>query len=313
MLPERRAMTAYLLLGLVMLLWAGNSIVARGVRFDVPPLTLAFVRWLGASLILLPFVWRTLRDDLPALRASWKWVLALALLGISAFNGLLYPALHYTTASKALLLQAAVPLLVMVLDRVLHGTGSSLWQKLGTICSMLGVAVIVFEGQLERLLALHLGFGDALLLGSVLVWALYTVLLRHRPKVAPLSFLFVTFTIGALTMAPLALWEWVEGARIVWSGKVVGAFAYVCVLPSIVSYLIYNKATDTVGPARAGQAITLMPLFGAFLSAALLGEMLLDYHWEGMALILAGIALGAMALRRQATGAPAAPRLEDRA
>jgi drug/metabolite transporter (DMT)-like permease len=52
---DRRQLTAFALLGLVMVLWAGNSIVGRAVRFEVPPLTLAFVRWLGASLILLPF------------------------------------------------------------------------------------------------------------------------------------------------------------------------------------------------------------------------------------------------------------------
>jgi drug/metabolite transporter (DMT)-like permease len=68
-------------------------------------------------------------------------------------------------------------------------------------------------------------------------------------------------------------------------------------LPSLLSYFIYNRATEIVGPARAGQAITLMPLFGAFLAAALLGEALHPFHFAGMVLILAGIVVAALAPR----------------
>jgi drug/metabolite transporter (DMT)-like permease len=115
-------------------------------------------------------------------------------------------------------------------------------------------------------------------------------------------------------MAPLALGEWLAGEAIRWGPRVWSAFAYVCVLPSIVSYFIFNSATRTVGPARAGQAITLMPLFGAFLSATLLGERLHPYHLAGMALIVAGIALSVLAGPRQVpAGAAAGAGLEDRA
>jgi drug/metabolite transporter (DMT)-like permease len=67
---------------------------------------------------------------------------------------------------------------------------------------------------------------------------------------------------------------------------------------SIVAYFIFNWAAGVVGPARAGVAITLMPIFGAFLSAALLGEALHGYHFAGMMLILLGIALSFVALRQ---------------
>jgi drug/metabolite transporter (DMT)-like permease len=86
------------------------------------------------------------------------------------------------------------------------------------------------------------------------------------------------------------------------------------VLPSIVSYFIFNAAIRTVGPARAGQAITLMPLFGAILSAVLLGERLHRYHFAGMALILLGIALSVLARPLQEpAGAATGRKLEDRA
>lgn len=312
MLSDRRELRAFALLVLVMVLWAGNSIVGRAVRDDVPPLTLAFVRWFGASLIVLPFAWAGLRRDWPVIVAHWKIVLALGLLGVGAFNALLYSGLQETTATNALLLQSAIPFVVMILDRLLHGVTSPAWQKIGVALSVFGVAAVVFEGDPARVLTLDLGQGDLLIMGSVLVWALYTVTLRHRPPISATSFIAATFLIGVASMAPFAASDWLRGAHIVWNAKVVGAFAYVCVLPSIVSYFIYNSATAVVGPARAGQALTLMPIFGAFLSAGLLGEILFPYHFAGMAFIVTGIVVAALAASGQRTGAPAPPPLEDR-
>src|SRR3990170_4151720 len=234
---DRRHTQAFLLLGLVMVLWAGNSIVARAVRFDVPPFTLAFLRWSGATLAVAPFALRPLRRDWPAIRRGWRPLLFLGLMGIGAFNALLYSGLQYTTATNALLLQAAIPAAMVLFDRLFFGVRSSGWQIVGVSASMLGVAAIVFQGDPAALLRLRFGFGAALL--------------------------------------------------------------YVALLPSLLSYFIYNHATGIVGPANAGQAITLMPLFGAVIAAVLLGERLHGFHFAGMAFILAGIALSLFSARRQ--------------
>lgn len=298
-----RELTALALLVLTMVLWAGNSIIGRAVRDDIPPFTLSFLRWTGASLILLPLAWKGLRRDWPTLMAGWKPVLLLGLTGVAAFNALLYSGLQHTTATNALLLQAAIPPAVLLADWLLHRAQSPRLQKVGVAMSVLGIVVVVFEGEPSHLLTLRLGVGDVLILTAVFSWAFYTVWLRHAPKVAPLSFLAATFPIGIVAMAPLALFELLNGENVVWSESTFGALAYVSLLPSIVAFMIYNHATGVLGPARAGQAITLMPLFGAFLSAALLGERLHPYHFAGMALIGLGIALGAIAGRGQATGA----------
>lgn len=281
------------MLAIVMLLWAGNSIVGRAVRFDIPPFTLAFVRWTGALFILLPFAAKGLWADRAALRRGWKPLLALGVVGIAAFNGFLYSGLRYTTATNALLLQAAIPALVLLLDFLLFRTRSTSRQVAGVVISTLGVIVIVFRGDPQALLGLHFGQGDLLLLCAVVSWSFYTVLLRLRPAVAPFSFVAVTFAIGALVMAPLAASEWREIEQMVPTPRVLAAFAYVAVLPSLVAYSMYNAAVARIGAGRAGQVITLMPLFGAFLSALLLGEVLHGYHLAGMALILLGILIAA--------------------
>jgi drug/metabolite transporter (DMT)-like permease len=112
-----------------------------------------------------------------------------------------------------------------------------------------------------------------------------------------LSFLAVTFAIGVIAMIPLAATEAAEIARIQWTPKVIGGCAYVALFPSVVAYLLFNAAVDEVGAGRAGQTINLMPLFGALLAAALLGEPLYRFHLAGMGLIAIGIALSWMSSR----------------
>ncbi|WP_159977261.1 MULTISPECIES: DMT family transporter [unclassified Novosphingobium] len=299
-MPESRSTTrAFLLLGLVMLFWAGNSITGRAVRGDIPPFTLAFGRWLIAVAVLAPFAARRLWAERAEALAGWRWILALGFLGIVCFNAFIYSGLRHTSAANALLLQASIPALVLVLDRVIFGGRAGALHIAGVAASTLGVVGIVFRGDVSALTTLRLGMGDALILCGVVVWALYTVLLRKKPAISSASFLLLVFMLGALAMAPLAGWEWAEGLHVAWSPKVLAAFAYVGVFPSVLAYFIYNAATAQLGAARAGQAITLMPLFGALLSALLLGEKLERYHLVGMALILAGIVLSALALTRR--------------
>jgi drug/metabolite transporter (DMT)-like permease len=284
------------------------------VRFDVPPFTLAFLRWSGALLVVLPFAIAALRRDWPAIRAGWFWLAVLGMLGIGGFNGLLYHGLRHTSATNALLLQAGIPALVMLADRLLFKVKAERWQSVGVAISTIGVIGIVFQGDPSAALRLEFGRGDVLILAAMLVWALYTVWLRLRPAIAPVSFIAVTFAFGVLAMAPLAGWEAAQGEVVRWTPLAIGSIAYVALLPSLAAYFMYNSATATLGPARAGQAITLMPLFGAVMSTLLLGERLEAYHLIGMALILAGIAVPMLRKRpQQEAGAPDKPPLEDRA
>lgn len=286
---------AYAMLAVVMLLWAGNTIVARAVRGDIPPLTLALLRWCGALLVLSPFALRHVLAERQAIARGWWRILLLALLGVAAFNAFLYSGLRYTTASNGLLLQAAIPTLVLVVDLILFRVRPAAASVLGVLFSTLGVLVIVFRGDASALAQVAFNRGDALILCGVLAWAFYTALLKLRPPLHPLGFLWVTFAIGALTMLPLAATEWHEIVAIRWRAGTIAAVGYVAIFPSVIAYALYNAAVASVGAAKSGQAITLMPLFGGFLAAAALGEPLHGYHLAGMALILAGIATSILA------------------
>ncbi len=290
---------SYMSLAFVMLFWSGNFIVGRAVHGAIPPFTLALVRWTGAALLVLPFALPRLRADWQIVRRHWRITLLLGIAGVGGFNAFVYSGLRYTTASNGLLLQAAVPALVLAFNRAIFGQRSSAVQIMGVILSMIGVALIVLRGHLEALLGLTINFGDLLVLCGVICWAAYTSLLRIRPPCHPLSFLLATFLIAIATMLPLAVGEYLDGQRVRWDAATFGAFAYVAVLPSLLAYLMYNAAVRDLGAGPAGQTITLMPLFGALLAALLLDETLHGFHLAGMAVILIGIVLGAWADARQ--------------
>lgn len=289
---------SYTSLAFVMLFWSGNFIVGRAMQGAIPPFTLAFVRWFGASMIVLPFAWQHFRHDWPVLRKHWRMTLLLGVAGVGGFNAFVYSGLRFTTATNGLLLQAAVPALVLAFNFMIFRQRSSLLQIVGVLLSMLGVVLIVLRGHLEALLGMTINFGDVLIFCGVICWAAYTSLLRARPACHPLSFLLATFLIAIATMLPLAASEFFNGIRAPLTLPVLGAFAYVAVLPSLVAYLMYNAAVRDLGAGPAGQTITLMPLFGALLAALLLDETLQTFHWVGMVVILSGIILGAWASRR---------------
>ncbi|GGY92874.1 DMT family transporter [Novosphingobium colocasiae] len=315
--PRKSHARAYLMLGVVMVFWAGNSIVGRAMRDDVGPFTLSFMRWFIACLVLLPLAARKAWAERAIIRAGWLWIAILGALGVVLFNALLYNGLRYTTATNALLLQASIPAMVLAVDRVLEGTRAPALQVAAVLLSTLGVVTIVLRGDLAAIAGLPIGRGDAMILIAALAWALYIVFLRRKPAVSPAVFLLLTFSLGVLTMAPPALLETLEGRNHGWSLRDLGGFVYVGIFPSVVAFYVFNAATEQLGPARAGQGITLMPLFGALLSTWLLGEHLERFHWIGMAMILGGIVLAALVVRRRtepqnAGGAGAAPPLEDR-
>lgn len=289
----------YALLAVVTLLWAGNSIVARAIHAEIGPFTLAFCRWTGAFLLVLPFALPRLRADRAEIRRHWRIILLLGAIGVGCFNALLYSGLRYTTASNGLLIQAAIPALVLLLDRAVFGIRPPAAAIAGVLMAVAGVLTIIFRADAGALMALHFGRGDAFVMAAVVTWALYTSLLRLRPAIHPLSLIVATFLTGIVSMAPFAAWEYGHEPIRLTAGIAAG-IGYVAIFPSIFAYLLYNRAVADIGAGAAGQMISLQPLFGALLAAVLLAEPLHAYHFGGMALILAGIVLP-IALRARRT------------
>jgi drug/metabolite transporter (DMT)-like permease len=283
--------SAWILLVLTNLSWAGNFIVGRAVAGQVAPVTLAFWRWTGAFLVGFGFAWPHLRRDWPVLRRHAPILLALAVTGIASFNTLVYVGLQHTTAVNALLLQSVTPVVILLWAFALYRERPGIFQTVGVAVSLLGVAVIAGRGSSATLAGLSFNIGDVWVVGAVISYALYAVLLRRRPRVHPLSLLVVLMGIGSLLLLPFYVWESQAGAAIRGGWPSYAAIAYTAVLPSFVAYLFFNRGVELIGAARAGQSMHLMPVFGAALAVLFLGERIYAYHAVGVALIATGLVL----------------------
>ncbi|MEV7006577.1 DMT family transporter [Streptosporangium sp. NPDC051022] len=305
-LADRLYGSAVPLLCLAVLGWSGNFIVGRLVHDSIPPATLAFLRWLTAFLVLLPFGWAGLRQDRGTLLRHRWMVLLLSISGVAAYNTLIYTGLGTTTAVNALLMQSVMPLLIVVFAFALFRERPNAGQLAGLAVSLAGVWLVVTRGHPFGSGGLRLGQGDAWVFVAVVSYAFYTALLRRRPRVGPLSLLTVTFGIGALMLLPLAAAEAATGHVVHVTPGAVVAVAYVALIPSILSYFCYNRGVELTGGAHAGQFLHLMPVFGAVLAFFTLGERIQGFHLAAAAVIAAGIVLATVRRTGRATGHPAA-------
>lgn len=286
----RRLDHPVLLLVLTVLFWSGNWVVGRGMRGEVPPVALAFWRWVIALACTLPFALPYRQQALPALRAHWPVLLALGLLGISGYNTLAYLGLRYTTATNGVLLNSFIPIVIILLGWMFLGKRMRWQQALGLGVSLCGVLVVVAHGEPARLASLSFNSGDLWIMVSVFVWAAYTLLLAKRPDgLHPMLLLALLTAVGVLGLLPLYAWELAQGLRLQPSAAALAGIAYTGIFPAFLGYVFWNRAVARVGAASAGLYIHLMPVATPLLSTLFLGESARLYHLAGMALIIGGI------------------------
>jgi drug/metabolite transporter (DMT)-like permease len=279
----------YLLLSLTSLFWACNTVLGRFVVGHVPPMTLAFIRWGGAFLILLPFAAGHLARDWPVIRKNIGMMALLALFGFSAYNTMAYYGLQYTTAINGLLLQSIGPLFVALWTFALFGDRLTARQAGGICVSLSGVVVIICHGSLAVLLGIAFNRGDIMFVIALIFYGFYTAMLRKRPPIHPLSFLAAGMAGGALFLIPAVAIEIWSGRTMIFDAESFFSLAFICIFPSLLGYLFLNRGIELVGANRAAPFIHLVPVFGSVLAIVFLGEHFELYHAVGYGLVFTGI------------------------
>ncbi|MCQ4163002.1 DMT family transporter [Roseomonas sp. GC11] len=290
----RKSWLSFLLFLCAPLLFALNMVVARWLNGSVPPVTLAFGRWLVAALLLLPVVWPLLRRGL--LRGAAPGVLAaLAVLGGVISVAPQYGAATYTSAGNIALIAALSPLFVAVIERLVWGVPLRPAMLGGIGIAFSGILVAVFRGDLGALLRLDFNPGDALMLFAILAWAGYTALLRHRPvALPPMLLLWVVAAGGALCLMPGVLLEWGYRGIPHLDGRALSGVVFLGLVAGVGAYGLFARAVATFGAARASMSMYLVPAYALALGALLLGESLHPYHLVAMTLVLGGVAFGTL-------------------
>lgn len=280
---------AYILLILTTLFWGGNSVAGKMAAGEISPMLLTLVRWVLATLFILPFAMKDLRREWPVIKANWLTLAFYGVIGFTLFNLLLYTALTMTSAVSASIVQAALPATVYLFNFIIFRVRVTIWQIAGFFVTLTGVMMVATHGEIARLATLDLNAGDALVLVAVVVYALYTVYLRYKPNMNWKSLIVVLSITAALAAIPAVIWEAYSGALILPGTKGLMIALYTGIFPSIISQIFFIKGVELIGPNRAGIFINLIPIFGTALAIAILGEPLQSYHVVALVLVIAGI------------------------
>lgn len=285
---------AYLLLIATTLFWGGNFVVGRAVSADIPPIALSWWRWVFALIIVLPFCLHVLWKKREILQRDWQYLVLVSFLGVCNFNSFVYLGLQTSTATDALLLLSACPVMILLFSRFIFKVPISYLQMLGVCISLMGVMTIITGGSITHLNALMVGNpGRLWILAAVFSWALYSVLLRKRSTdLTGLEFFSITAILGVALITPFYLYEhFIQQQHITLNIKSFATLIYVSVFASVLAFLFWNQGVQILGANQTGYFIHLIPVWGIVLANLFLNEKFYLFHWIGIILIVSGIVI----------------------
>ena len=286
----------YIGIGLAVLaaiIWSGNFIAARGVVKQIPPVSLAFYRWLTASIIIFPFAIKQFRSEWNVVKLSWHYLFWASLSGITLFNTFVYIGAHYTSAiNLALIGTTTSPIIAIVLARVFLNEKVGRLKIAGMVLCIGGVMFLLSHGNIQNLLSFHFTKGDGWILLAAFSFAVYNTLVRKKPPgISPVNYLFVIFGFGTLLLFPFYLWELAHTSTVQWNSDLLLIILYLGLGASVISFLCWNIAIGKLGAGRTALFGNLIPVFSSAEAAVLLGERFTWIHLLSMLLVFAGILL----------------------
>ncbi len=291
--PQGYAPSERLAYGLMLLspaLFSTNMLVAKATADFMPPIALAFWRWVATLLLVLLVVrgrlWRSRFD----LASEWRDLLLLGALGMAVCGAFVYIGAHTTSGTNIGIIYAASPVVIVIFGWLVYGEAMSVRQTVGVAVALIGVLVVIARADLEVLLGLSFTVGDLWIVVSASAWGVYSVLLRHRPSGMGLNERFAGIVGGGLiVMLPFTIAEGLSGYLPPFEWSTLGWIALLAIVASFGSYQVYALVQRSLGANRAGLILYLNPLYTALLAWALLGERLEFYHLLGALLILPGL------------------------
>ncbi|HEU4858486.1 MAG TPA: DMT family transporter [Chitinophagaceae bacterium] len=274
-------------------IWSGNFIIARGVIKDIPPVTLAFYRWLTATVIILPFAWKYFFAERKVIRQRFLFFLLAAATGVSMFNTFVYIAGHYSTAiNMAILGTCSSPIMSVILAKIFLKERIPALRIVGMLVCITGILILLSNGNFQNLVSFKFTKGDWWILAAALTFAIYNTSVKKKPAAMhPVNFLFVIFSLGTIVLLPFYLFELKTEGGFAFNGFNISAILYLGIGASVICFLIWNKAIVALGSGRTALFGNLIPVFSSIEAVFLLNEKITSIHIISFILVVAGLVI----------------------
>ena len=275
------------------LFWAGNFTIGKFAFLEnIPPYTLAFLRWCLVWIILFPFTYKEVLKLKNNIKQNLTLFSILGITSVCIFTSFTYNALNYTQIINASLFNTAIPVTIILVCFLLKIEKTNIFQLSGLLISVFGILAIITRLDLNILISLSFNKGDLFMIGAIIAWGIYSAYLRKQTfDVSLLALVHIICTFGLIFLLPLFILDVAQGKTIVMSSNLFYILIYIAIFPSIGSYYCWAGAVSIIGANRAGIFLSLIPLFSTIFAILFFNEKFLFFHFIGSVLIVLGLFL----------------------
>lgn len=272
---------------LAVLIWSTTFVNIKIVINEVPPNTLAFLRFLVASIVLVVFFMIRHQPRIP--QKDWLQVIIGGLAGVTLYNILQNQGLRYAGATEAAILTSISPVFMVLFAWALLKERPKVRQLVGIGAAFVGSVLVSTNGHIGDLALDFLRlYGDALMLLTAVAWAGYSISIKPLlEKYPPVSVLTYCTVAGTLFLVPVFLLDNPANLKEISFIGWLNVF-YLGILASAFAYLLWNTALKKVAVTTAAAYIYLLPVLSAFFAALVLHETITVYIVIGGLVVLAG-------------------------
>lgn len=284
----RNNVLAHLAMLTIVISFGGAFVAIKVALREVPPITLALLRFIIATMILLTIL-KILEPTSKFQKADFPKIVLGGFLGVTLFYFLENIGIKLTTATNASLLASTTPIFAITLDVIIFRTKISVIQMIGIVCSTIGAYItITANAQLDFSSATFKG--NLLIVGAMLSWALYILLNKSlQDKYSALFLSTYQMLFGTVILALMSFGEYDQWRM--FSLNAFGNILYLAVFPSAICYFLLSYALKRLDVTITTLYSNLIPVVGVLGGGCILNENILPLQVLGGVIIVLGITI----------------------
>ena len=288
----------YLLLFIQPIFMASNIIVARGGVEYVPPVSLAFWRWLTVFVILMPFFFDEIFRKKKQFKKEFFKLFFLGLMGCGICGAFPFIAGMSTTMANMGIIYTSSPIFIIVLSVLFFGDKINLSRIIGLVLCLSGVFIIICKGDFTYLINFKFTSGGLWMLGAAIGWAVYSIFLINWKSSFSLMARFTLIAFfGAISLFPFYLIEETYFFNTAFNNNFIFWVLFAAISPGIIAFTLYTKVQKYVGASLAGFTLYIFSIYSAVYGIILFDESLLSFHYYGAVLVFIGVYLARKIVR----------------
>ena len=271
---------------------ASNIIVARGGVEYVPPISLAFWRWLTVFFILSPFFLSEILKKKKDLNKEFWKLFFLGSMGCGVCGAFPFIAGMSTTMANMGIIYTSSPVFIIILSVMFFKDKINFSRILGLVLCLIGVLAIISKGNLDLLINFKFTSGDLWMIGAAMGWAIYSIyLINWKSKFSLMARFTLIAMFGALSLFPFYILEEVFYFNTSFNNNFIFWVLFAAISPGIIAFTLYTKVQKYLGASLTGFTLYIFSIYSAIYGIILFDEALLNFHYFGAAFVFAGVYL----------------------